>query len=64
MDVVGLLKSSYSDYATIITDWTFALFSEKLKDNVMEFASIIELFFFINLIIFLCGFRYYWLSLL
>lgn len=35
MDVVGLLKSSYSDYATIITDWTFALFSEKIKDNVM-----------------------------
>lgn len=34
MDVVGLLKSSYSDYATIITDWTFALFSEKIKDNV------------------------------
>lgn len=42
MDVVGLLKSSYSDYATIITDWTFALFSEKIKDNVMSIASIIE----------------------
>lgn len=34
MDIVGILKSSYYDYGTIITDAWYYIFSSELRSNV------------------------------
>lgn len=39
MDVISLLKSSYSDYGTILSDTWYAL----LKKEIIENVSVIKL---------------------